>query len=65
VDPGSSPSGHSGTLHAAELPWAGPAFPPGAQSLLQAVTQRFLYTPPFIIFKFLFHGEYWRKKGHF
>jgi len=25
-------------LHAAELPWAGPAFPPGAPSLLQAMT---------------------------
>ena len=25
-------------LHAPELPWAGPAFPPGAPSLLQAVT---------------------------
>ena len=26
VDPGCTPSGHSGTLHVAELPWAGPAF---------------------------------------
>ena len=26
VDPGSIPSNHSGTLHAAELPWVGPAF---------------------------------------
>jgi len=26
VDPGSSPSSHSGALHAAELPWVGPAF---------------------------------------
>ena len=43
MDPGSTPSGHSGTLHAAELPAAGPAFPPGAQSLLQAGTQRFCY----------------------
>ena len=30
VDPGSSGSGHSGAFHAAELPWVGPAFPPGA-----------------------------------
>ena len=26
VDPGSSPSGHSDTLHTPELPWVGPAF---------------------------------------
>ena len=45
VDPGFSPSGPSGPLHAAELPWVGPAFPPGAPSLLQAVTQHFCYTP--------------------
>ena len=38
VDPGSSPSGHSGALHAPELPWVGPAFPPGAQSLVLAMT---------------------------
>jgi len=38
VDPGSTLSGYSGALHAAELPWVGPAFPPGAQSLLQAMT---------------------------
>ena len=44
VDPGSTPSSHSGTLHAAELPWVGPAFPPGAQSPVQAVTQHFCYT---------------------
>jgi len=31
-DPGFTPSGHSGALHAAELPWVGPAFLPGAQS---------------------------------
>jgi len=37
VDPSSSPSGHSGALHACEFPWAGRAFPPGAQSLVQAV----------------------------
>ena len=35
----------SGTLHTAELPWVGPAFPPGAQSLLQALTQHFCYNP--------------------
>jgi len=38
VDPGSTPSGHSGVLHAPELPWIGPAFSPGTQSLLWAVT---------------------------
>jgi len=38
VDPGSSPSGHSAAFHTPELPWVGPAFLPGAQSLLQAVT---------------------------
>jgi len=43
VDPGSTPSGHSAALHGAELPWVGPAFPPSAQSLLQAVTQQFCY----------------------
>jgi len=37
-DPGSTSSGHSGELHAAELPWVGPAFSPGVQSLIQAVT---------------------------
>ena len=47
VDPGSTPSGHSGALHAAELPWVGPAFPPGAQSLVQAVTPHFLYSEHF------------------
>jgi len=26
VDPVSTPSSHSGSLHAAELPWVGPAF---------------------------------------
>jgi len=31
-------SGHSGTLHTPELLWVGPAFPPGAPSLLQAMT---------------------------
>jgi len=36
-------SGHSAALHAPELPWVGPAFPPAAQSLLQAVTQDFHY----------------------
>ena len=43
-DPGFTPSGHSGALHAAELPWVGPAFLPGAQSLVQAMTQHFRYT---------------------
>ena len=38
VDPGSTPSGHSGASYASELPQAGPAFPPGAQSLVQAMT---------------------------
>ena len=43
VDPGSTSSSHSGVLHAPVLPWVGPAFPPGSQSLLQAVTQNFRY----------------------
>jgi len=43
VDPGSTPSGHSGALHAPEQPWVGPAFPPGPQSLFQAVTLHFHY----------------------
>jgi len=38
VHPGSTPSSHLGSLHAPELPWLGPAFPPGAPSLVQAVT---------------------------
>jgi len=37
VDPGSTPSNQSSALLAPELPWVGPAFPPGAQSLFQAV----------------------------
>ena len=36
------PFHHSGELHAPEL-WTGPAFPPGAQSLVQAMTQHFHY----------------------
>ena len=44
VDPGSTPSSHSGALLAPELPWASPAFPAGAQSLLQAVAQCFCYS---------------------
>ena len=32
---------HCIALHAPELPWAAPAFPPGAQSLLQAMTRYF------------------------
>jgi len=31
-------SGHSGELLAPELPWVGPALPPGALSLVQAIT---------------------------
>jgi len=38
VDPGSNPSGHSAALLVSELPWVGPAFPPGTQSLVQAMT---------------------------
>ena len=44
VDPGSTHSSHSEVLHAPELTWVGPAFPPGAQSLVQAVTEHFHYT---------------------
>jgi len=44
VHPGPTPSSHSGTLHAPELPWVGPTFPPGAQSVPPAVTQHFCYT---------------------
>ena len=43
-DPGSTPSSPSGTLHAVELHWVGPAFPPGAQTQIQAVTQHFCCT---------------------
>jgi len=50
VDPGSFPSGHSEGLHAPELPWVGPAFPPGAQSVIQAVTQNFCYTKQQFLF---------------
>ena len=38
VDPDSTSTSHSGALLAPELPWIGPAFPPGAQSQFQAVT---------------------------
>ena len=38
MDPGSIPFGYSGSLHAPELPQVVPAFPPGAQSLVLAVT---------------------------
>ena len=38
VEPGSTPSSHWDALHTPELPWVGPVFPPGAQSLVQAVT---------------------------
>jgi len=44
VDPGCSPSGHSDALLTPGLPWAGPAFPPAAPSLLQALTHCFHYT---------------------
>ena len=40
-DPGSTPSCHSGAVLAAELHWVDPALPPGAQSVLQAVTEHF------------------------
>lgn len=43
VDPASTHCIHSGTLHAAELPWVGPAFTPGAQSLGQAMTAFLLH----------------------
>ena len=43
VDPGSSPSDHSSALHAPELPWIIPAFPPGVQSLFQAMNLHFCY----------------------
>ena len=43
VDFGSTPSCHSCTLSSPELPWAGPAFSPAAQSLFQAMTQHFCY----------------------
>ena len=42
VDPGSTTSSRSGALH--ELPWVGPAFVVGAQTLLQDVTCIFFYT---------------------
>lgn len=45
VHPGSTPSGHATALHPPELLWVGPAFPPGAQSLLQAVTEHCHRTP--------------------
>ena len=38
VDPSFTLSGHSGALHTPEFPSVGPAFPPGAQSLFQAMT---------------------------
>jgi len=43
VHPSSTPSSHSGALHAPEHPWVGPVFPPGVQSLLQAVTSSDIY----------------------
>lgn len=44
VDPSSTSSSHSGVLQAHELPWVGPAFVVGAQTLLQDVTCIFFYT---------------------
>jgi len=44
MDNGSTPSGHSVALHAPELHWVGSAFPPGVQSVVQAMTQHFCYT---------------------
>ena len=38
VNPGLTPSSHSSALLAPELPRVSPAFPPGAQSLFQAMT---------------------------
>jgi len=38
VDTGFNPFGHSAALHAPENPWVGLAFPPGSQSLVQAMT---------------------------
>lgn len=38
VDSGFTPFSHPDALHAPELLWVGPAFPPGAQLLIQAVT---------------------------
>jgi len=38
VEPGSTPSHHTGAFHSPELPWVGPAFLPDAQSLVQTVT---------------------------
>ena len=44
ADPGSTPPGHSAALSAPEVPWVGPAFPPGAQSpVIQAVIWHFRY----------------------
>jgi len=43
VYPHSTPSSHSDALHAPELSWVGPAFPPGAQSLVQVMTWHFHY----------------------
>jgi len=44
VDPGSTPSSHSGTLHTPELPWVCPAFPPDDESLPQTMNLHFYYT---------------------
>jgi len=41
-------------LHTPELPWVGPALPPGAQSLILAVTQHFHYTGQSKYFSLIF-----------
>lgn len=38
MDSGSPPSHHSGTLNAPDLLWGGPAYLPGAQTLVEAMT---------------------------
>ena len=55
VNPGSTPSSHSGVLHMPELPWVGPAFLPGVQSLIQAVTWYFHYSKTSLLMKCLLH----------
>jgi len=59
LDPGSTPSSHSGALHTPELPWVGPAFPPGAPSLLQAITQHFCYRSREVPFCLLLVGQHY------
>jgi len=38
VESESTPSAHSAAVHAPKFLWIGPAFPPGAQSLVQALS---------------------------